>query len=135
MGWIIFFAVVGVAAGFLTAGLLLAFMSVASGFTEIGLGWLLLFGSFCSLGFFAWGMSIRERFRLTSNRRGNMGAVRSRIEAEKKRSEDPFYEPSPFFPLRGGKKKPVIDPSWGVPLKPDGDPSPDEKGTSSGPIN
>jgi hypothetical protein len=105
----------------------LAFLSVASGFTEIGLWELLLLGSFCSVGYFAWGMSIRERFRLMSNRRGNMGAMRARIEAEKRRAEDPFYEPSPLFPFRGGTRKPVIDPSWGVPLKPEGDDSPDEK--------
>ena len=121
MAWTIFFAIFGLAAGFLTAGLFLAFTSVASGFSEVGRWAFLLLGSFCSLGFFAWGMSIRERFRMMSNRPGNVGAFRAHIEAERKRAEDPFYEPSPFFPLREGKRKPVIDPSWGVPLKPDGD--------------
>ncbi|MEA2451834.1 MAG: hypothetical protein QOG04_544 [Actinomycetota bacterium] len=128
MGWILVFALVGVTAGFVTAGIFLAFMSVGTGFSEVGLGSFLLLGMLCSLGFFAWGMSIRERFRMMSNRPGNVGAFRARIEAEKKRAEDPFYEPSPFFLLREGKKKPVIDPSWGVPLKPDGDAPPNVEG-------
>ena len=73
------------------------------------------------------GMSIRERFRMMSNRGGKMGAFRARIEAEKKLAEDPFYEPSPLGPLRG-RKKPVIDPSWGVPVGSDGDATRNEEG-------
>jgi|SRR5688500_1099768 len=114
MVWIIVFTVVSLMAGFLTAGLLLTFMSVGTGFSELGKGWFLFLGLFCSLGFFAWQMSIRERFRMMSNRPGQVGEFRAKIEAEKKRAEDPFYEPS-HFPWREGTTKPVIDPSWGVP--------------------
>ncbi|MFP5353046.1 MAG: hypothetical protein ACLGIB_10855 [Actinomycetota bacterium] len=107
MGWIIVFAAIAIVSGFTIAGMFLLFLSVGTGFSEVGEGWFLLLGSLCSLGVFAWQMSIRERFR-------HMGAWRAKLQAERKRREDPFYEPSPFFPWRQGKRKPVIDPAWGV---------------------
>lgn len=119
MGWIILFAVIAIGAGFLTAGLFLMFLSVGTGFSEVGPASFLFLGSLCSLGFFAWQMSIRERFRMMSNRRGHVGAFRAKLEAEKKRAEDPFYEQNALFPWREGKTKPIIDPSWGVDIPPE----------------
>lgn len=113
--WMILFGILAIGLGLLGAVFILALTSVATGFSEVGSWYFVLLWVLVSGGLFAWMSSIREKIVMAPYRRKRWDRIMARVESEKKRAEDPFYEPSKVFPFSEGTRKPVIDPNWGVP--------------------
>lgn len=112
VGWTVFFAVLGIGVGGAAAAVATAFLSISTGMSDFSKGVFLLLWVMFAVFFFAWGMSVRERFRA-------LGRMRSHMREELKRSEDPFYNP-PTLPWQKG--------TW-TPRAPEAPPDPDERDT------
>ena len=112
VGWMVFFALLGIGVGGAAAGVATAVLSISTGMSGFSRGLFLLLWVMFAVIFFAWGMHVRERFRA-------VGRMRTHMRAEQKKSEDPFYNP-PKLPWQKG--------TW-TPRATEAPPDPDERDT------